>query len=192
MTEDVVSLNRLAATFGHAAQFDEDVITIFCGAAFDRNVCCCALAQLFESLVDLRIAGLNRVNLNVDAFVIAEIEFGKHLKDCAEAERFSILEFNFVYFGPGNGNQILFAEGLLQVFGNKGLDYFTLNIVRESPTDQCDRRFTGTESRHARHTREVFRDLLSCFLNVVSRNFQLELTLAVCFSHLEFFGESRD
>ena len=38
VAENVVGLNWLAAAFGQAAQFDEDVIAIFCGAAFDRNV----------------------------------------------------------------------------------------------------------------------------------------------------------
>ena len=98
-------------------------------------------------------------------------------------QRLAFLEFDFVHFGARDRNEFLFVESLLEVFGHERLNDFALNIVGEAAANQRDRRFAGTKSGDARHLRDIARDFLSRFLNVLGRNFQLDFALAVCFGH---------
>ena len=116
-----------------------------------------------------------------------EVELRQNLKNRAELQGLAFFEFDFIHFGAGYGNELLFVESLLKIFRHERLNHFALNVIGKTASHQRDGRLAGTKSGDARDSRNVTRDFLGGFLNVLSRNFQFNFALAGSFSHRKFF-----
>jgi hypothetical protein len=187
MAENVIRLNGIAATHWNAHQLDQHVIAVFRRTPFDGNVGGRSLAHFFECFVDLLVADLNLVHFDTEVLVIAKVELGEDFEDRAELERLAFLEMNIVHFGTSYRCEFLFVESLLEIFGHQRLNYFALNIFGKAASDNRHRGLARPESGNARNARNVARDFLGGFLNVFSRNFQLDLAFTSGgFGHVSF------
>src|ERR1700693_5430217 len=151
MAHNIVRLDRFATTLGHAGKLDEYEIAILPRAAFDRHKSGGAIAHLLDNFVDLRLAGLDGVNLHIQVFVITKFKLRQHFEYGPELKWLAFLELDLVDLGPGHRHELLFIEGLLQVFRNERLQNFTLYIVSKAPANQGDGSFSGTKSGNTRH-----------------------------------------
>ncbi len=133
-------------------------------------------------LVDLLVADLDLVHLDVQILVIAQLEFRQHLENGAELQRLAFLELNVVHFRARHRNHLFLVERLLEIFRHERLHDFALDVFGEPAADQRDGRLPGTESRDAGDARDVARHLLGGLLNILRRNFQFDFALAGSFS----------
>ncbi len=183
VAHDVVRLHGIAAAGRRADQLDERVIAVLRGASLDRNERRGALAHLFERLLHLGVADLDLVHLHLDALVVAQLEFGQNFEDRAKAQRLAFLELDLVHLGARHRDELLLVERLLEVLRHERLHHLALDVLGETAAHQRHGRFAGPESGDAGDPGDVPRDFFRRFLDVLSRNFQLDFALAGCFSH---------
>src|ERR1700730_8195317 len=121
MTQNVVGLDGIATSDRGARQLDKNVIAILCGAALHRNERRGTLPHLFEGFFYLRVADFNLIDLDLEVFVIAELEFRKDFKNRAEAQRLAFLAVDVIHFGASDRNKLLLIESLLKMLWDKRL-----------------------------------------------------------------------
>src|SRR5208282_4740099 len=185
VAEDAVRLYGIATARRRAHQLDERVVAVFGGAALDGHKRGRTIAHFVESLVHLRVAHLDSFDVHFEILVIAELEFGKNFEYSAKFQRLAFLEFNFVYFRARDRDQFFLVERFFEILGDKRLDHFAFNVLREAATNQRDGRLARTKSGNARHAGDIASDLFGRFLDVLGWNFQLDFTFASGFCHGE-------
>ena len=187
---DVLSLDRFAtASRGSARQLDEDGIAFLCGPVFNGDECGGALAHLFQRFFHLGVAHFDFVNLNLKILVIAEFEFRQDFEDGAELQGLAFLEFDLIDFGPHDRNKLFLVESFFEILGHERLQHFALNVIREAAADYGDGSFARTESGDASQTRDIARYFIRSLLDVLGRNFQLNLAFTCGFSGFRVMGK---
>src|ERR1700722_1994705 len=183
VAHDVVGFDRLAFAHRSAVQFHQHKIPIFGWPVLDRNESRRAFTHFFDRFVYLRFAGLDRIDLHFQVLVLAQLKFGKNLKNRPEFQRLALFEFDLIDLGTRDRRQLLFVESLLQIFGNQRLQDFALNVRSELAADDRHRRLAGAESGNARHAGDIARRFFAGLGDVGRGNFQFDFALASRFSH---------
>src|SRR6185437_7898935 len=181
VAEYIIRLYRIAPTMRRSVQLDLRVIAVLNGAPFDRHKRLTALAQFLNRLVHLRVIHIHRIDLHFQILIVCERKLWQHLKDGMETQRLALFELHLIDLWIGHRKNLLFVERLPQILRHERLHHFAFNVARKPPPHQSRGRLARTKSRNARHTRDVPRNLVSGFLYIVRRNFQLGLALTGSF-----------
>ncbi len=168
------------------------IVAVLDDAPFDRGKRRRPLAHLFESLRNVRVGDIHRGHFDREALVIPKLEFREDFEDGAELQRLALGKIELLNLRLRNGCPLLFRDGFFDALWYERLQHFALDIFRESPANQRDRRFARPESWHACDTRKFLGHALNFFRYFFRGNLQIQLAAARCFSHGTILSQIND
>jgi len=185
VAQDAVRLQRIAAAVGSAEELDLNEIAVLDGTPFDGRESSGSLLHFGKGVGDTFVRDIHLGHFDFERFVIAERKFGEDLEGCAELERLALLEIELVDLRLGDGSELLFGDGLFDVFGDEGLQDFALDVVGEAPFDEGNGSFAGSETGDAGDAGKLFGDFFRGFGDFLGRNFQVKFSAASGFRHID-------
>src|SRR5436853_1672214 len=176
MAKDVVRLEGLAAAQGRAYKLQLRVVAAFESAILHGNKRRGAFAHGFDCFLDVGIANLRSFDLDLQAFVGAELEFGQHFETGAKLEWTIFRVLYMIDLRLRDRHELLVLDSLVDLFGNERLQDLALDVVGETAADQGNGGFAWTKSRDAGNTGKLARHTLDRFLHFGGGNLEIELT----------------
>src|SRR5207302_3161550 len=121
MAKDIVGLEGLAATQGRAYKLQLGVVAAFESAIPHGNKHSGAFAHGFDRFLDVGIANLRSFDLDLQAFVGAELEFGQYFETGAKLEWTILRVFYMIDLRLRDRYELLVLDSLVDLFGNERL-----------------------------------------------------------------------
>src|SRR5262249_25483604 len=116
VAEDVVGLQRLAATVRRAKKLYLRKVAVFDRAAFERRKSSGALTHVLEGLSHILVGNVHGWHFQLKTLVAAKLEFRQDLKYGAEPQRLAFAKIQLVHLRLRNRSKLLFRDRSFDAF----------------------------------------------------------------------------